>query len=123
MIELPLWVQLENRIKILGRDLDPATQTLLKHCCAQLENWFEANVELREENERLHADCKRMHEGLIKIDAASTELFGMTMSAMPLNPYATVSKDYSSHANLMATGHHDPDYGKPTKPRMHVDAR
>jgi len=123
MNELPLWMQLENRINILDVDLDANTKSLLKHCRAQLENWFEANTELREENERLHADCKRMHEGLIKIDRASTEIYGLAFGAMPVNPYATAPKDYSAHANLMATAHSDPDYGKPTKPRLHVDMR
>lgn len=121
MTTIPLWLQLEAAIKTLSLDADSAK--LLKHCRAQLENWFEANAELREENERLHADCKRMHEGLIKIDAASKEFFGMAYEAMPINPYATSAKDHTSHVNLMATHHHDPDYGKPTKPRRHIDAR
>lgn len=121
MSETPLWEQLDAKIKQLQIDKD--SHTLLKHCRAQLENWFEANTELRKENERLHADCKRMHEGLIKIDRATSEIYGLAFGAMPINPYDTSAKDYSSHVNLMATAHSDPNYGKPTKPRRHVDVR
>jgi hypothetical protein len=116
----PLWIQLEDAIPSIN--LTQQEKTLLKNCRAQMQNWFEALQEAIEENESLLSDCKKMHAGLLKIDAAATQIGGIAFDALPVTSYTTL-RDHSSHINLMGAHHKDPDYGKPNKPRPHIDTR
>jgi hypothetical protein len=88
-----------------------------------IESQSELIAELESDNKGLFDDCKKMHEGLIKIDALTTELSGLSFGAMPISAYAaSASKDISSHANIM-NYHGVEGYGKKGKPTPHKDTR
>ena len=99
---------------------------LLGWAAVHIESLQEALAEREEELQSVMAAGKRMHDGLKAASAAVDALGGVLYAAYPIDPFATVPRDYSAHANVMAAGHQDPDY-MPTngalKPMMHVDAR
>lgn len=110
---------LEEGAKHKGTDLGGLLQVAAHH----IESLNEVVAELEIDNAALVSDCKKMHEGLIKIDAMATELGGLSFGAMPISPYAaSAAKDVSSHANIM--NYHGVDgYGKKGKPTLHKDMR
>lgn len=95
---------------------------LLQSTAYLLGDYIEALDDLRAENESLRADCVTMHQGLMKIDAISDTLHSMAFGAMPVNPYATVAKDNSMHANIM-NYHGVEGYGKKGRPTNHKDIK
>jgi hypothetical protein len=99
-----------------GTDLGGLLQVAAHH----IESQSELITELEADNKGLLIDCKKMHEGLIKIDAMATELGGLSFGAMPINNYQTVSKDHAMQANIM-NYHGVEGYGKKGKPSMHID--
>jgi hypothetical protein len=95
---------------------------LLQVAAYHIESQSELIAELETDNQGLLHDCKKMHEGLIKIDAMATELGGLSFGSMPINTYETVAKDHAMQANIM-NYHGVEGYGKKGKPSMHIDLR
>lgn len=87
------------------------------HIGEQAEALTEAQTEAEDEmNERLrlesaiHTAAGMMHSALGTLEGAA-------------RPYIGFDHDHTPHINLMATAHHDPDYGTAGKPQRHIDVR
>lgn len=70
----------------------------------------------KEQNERI-----RLENALHTASGLLRQALWAIADAMPA--YVDISRDTSHHVNLMATAHHDPDYGTAAKPQRHIDVR
>ena len=87
------------------------------HIREQAEALTEAQTEAEEEmNARIRLETAT-HSAALKLK----EAFDALARATPT--YIDISRDASGHVNLMATAHHDPDYGTALKPQQHIDVR
>lgn len=99
------------------KDLAGLLRWAALHIGEQAEALTEAQTEAEDEmNERLrlesaiHTAAGMMHSALGTLEGAA-------------RPYIGFDRDHTPHINLMATAHHDPDYGTPEKPQKHIDVR
>ena len=96
-----------------GTDLGGLLQWAMLHIEAQDEVLTDKEAEYQ----AAAKDAAHMHARIKAIAAIVDNLPGMLMEAHPVNEWATVPRDYSSHANVSAY-QGDKNYGKPTKPRL-----
>lgn len=110
---------LDEAIKHKGTDVGGK----LQWAANTIDDLYDHIASIENENKELRADCKKMHEGLLKIDEMATQFNGIAFGSMPINAYATcIAKDISSHANIM--NYHGVDgYGKKGRPTLHKDMK
>ena len=113
---------LENRLTAFA-NATPDTELagLLRWACLHIREQSEALTEAQAEaDEEMNARIRLenlIHRAAAHLHASMGELAQATPA------YIDIARDTSHHVNLMATAHHDPDYGTEQKPQQHIDVR
>ena len=113
---------LENRLTAFA-NATPDTELagLLRWACLHIREQAEALAEAKAEaDEEMNARIRletATHSAAMRVKEALDALAQATPA------YIDIARDTSHHVNLMATAHHDPDYGTKQKPQKHIDVR
>lgn len=97
---------------------------LLQWAAVELPDRASRIEELEEDETSRLKECEQLREALCTIKAALAVVAEYSRAeAFSLGTQnTTFARDFAPFINLMAH-HGDPDYGKPGKPRPHVDTR
>lgn len=94
---------------------------LLRWACLHIREQSEALTEAQTEAEEEMNARIRLETALLHVQGFIEEARTVTARALPT--YIDIARDTSHHVNLMATAHHDHDYGTALKPQQHIDVR
>jgi len=121
----PIWQQLEDLSDKLGIEgkLTSAQMKLMRSCSMQLENWYVAVQEMREERDLAREDCTKYHQAMMQVGEVMRIGSQYLVKESHEKGDQTFARDFSSHINIMGGLHKDPDYLKGGKPSPHIDMR
>jgi hypothetical protein len=114
----PIWDQLSTMAAELAPldALSKKQMMLLKNSAIQMQNYFEANEELREDVERLQIDCKKYRNAIAHMGESCRELgLYAVKNSHEFGDHSFV-RDNAPHINLMANLGFA-EYGTPERPR------